>query len=187
MKEKSDFLHNTHKSAVVLIPPEVCWPPIQAIRREHDRHLRRWMPHITLLYPFRPRDEFAALTEPLRDACRSFEPFDIQLNSVRSFRHGRGQYTLWLAPEPAETVVALQTALWQVVPDCDDVRRFGNGFTPHLSVGQIKGKTQMEQLREQLQAAWRPLSFIVKEISLIRRNQPPDDVFNIAGTVRLGE
>ena len=48
----------THTTAAVLIPPEDVWGPIQAIRREHDRQFRRWMPHITLLYPFRPREQF---------------------------------------------------------------------------------------------------------------------------------
>ena len=41
-------MQKTHQSAVVLIPPREVWAPIQAIRREHDRHLRRWMPHVTL-------------------------------------------------------------------------------------------------------------------------------------------
>lgn len=53
----------THKTAVVLIPPEECWPPIQAIRQEHDRHVRRWMPHMTMIYPFRPKEQFATMAE----------------------------------------------------------------------------------------------------------------------------
>ena len=44
----------THESAIVLIPPQEVWEPIQAIRRVHDRQVRRWMPHVTLLYPFLP-------------------------------------------------------------------------------------------------------------------------------------
>lgn len=44
--------HLTHQTAVVVIPPEDVWPSIQAIRREHDRKIRRWMPHITLIEPF---------------------------------------------------------------------------------------------------------------------------------------
>ena len=47
----------THKSAVVIIPPEEIWEPIQKIRRLYDRQCHRWMPHITLIYPFRPRSE----------------------------------------------------------------------------------------------------------------------------------
>ncbi len=44
----------TYTTGLVVIPPEAAWPPIQAIRAEHDRKLRRWMPHITLIYPFLP-------------------------------------------------------------------------------------------------------------------------------------
>lgn len=177
----------THKTAVVLIPPEECWPPIQAIRQEHDRHVRRWMPHITMIYPFRPKEQFAMIAELFLDACQSIEPFEIQFLRFRFFHHGRQQYTLWLAPEPAEPVIALQTALWQVVPDCHETRRFKHGFTPHLSVGQVRGKAQMEQLREHLQSQWQPLTFPVKEISLIWRNQPPDDVFRVGQKVQVGE
>jgi len=34
--------HKTYTTAVVLIPPLELWPPIQAIRRAHDRHNVRW-------------------------------------------------------------------------------------------------------------------------------------------------
>ena len=44
----------THQTALVLIPPESCWAPIQAIRKQHDRSFERWMPHINLLYGFVP-------------------------------------------------------------------------------------------------------------------------------------
>lgn len=178
--------HKTHKTAVVLIPPEACWPSIQAIRHEHDRHVRRWMPHITMIYPFRPREQFAAIADLFLNVCRSIEPFEVQFRQFRCFHHGRQQYTLWLAPEPAEPVIALQTALWQVVPDCNETREFKNGFTPHLSVGQVRGKAQMERLREQLQSQWQPIRITVKEVNLIWRNQPPDDVFRVGWKVQLG-
>jgi len=42
----------TYTTAVVLIPPEDVWEPIQKLRRVYDRHFDRWMPHLTLLYPF---------------------------------------------------------------------------------------------------------------------------------------
>jgi 2'-5' RNA ligase len=104
----------------------------------------------------------------------------------RFFHHGHQRYTLWLAPEPTEPVIALQTALWQVVPDCDETRKHKHGFTPHLSVGQVRGKAQMEQLCKKLQSQWQPLTFTVKKISLIWRNQPPDDVFRVGRNVQLG-
>ena len=46
---------------------------------------------------------------------------------------------MWLAPQPFDEIVKLQERLQAIVPDCDDVRRFEGGFTPHLSIGQDFG------------------------------------------------
>ena len=176
----------THKTAVVVIPPEPAWPSIQAIRRQHDRGFRRWMPHITLLYPFRPRPEFEAATARLEQVCEALPSFEATLATFHAFEHGRESYTLWLAPEPAEALLQLQTAMWQTFPDCDEVRRHAGGFTPHLSVGQVRGKEKMEQLLSAWQRNWTPIRFQVAAVSLIWRDDPPDDVFRIGHAVRLG-
>ena len=54
----------THTTAVVVIPPDDAWPPIQALRQRYDRQFRRWMPHITLLYDGRGIGEH--VVEPVR-------------------------------------------------------------------------------------------------------------------------
>lgn len=36
------------KSAIVIMPPQSTWDPIQDIRKVHDRAYARWMPHINL-------------------------------------------------------------------------------------------------------------------------------------------
>ena len=133
----------THKTAVVLIPPQERWEPIQTIRRGHDRHLRRWMPHVTLIYPFRPRKQFDEVEPILREACGRIAAFEVRLAEFRHFDHGRERFTLWLAPEPRGSLVALQTALESAVPGCDDVSGHPDGFTPHLSVGQVSGHDAM--------------------------------------------
>jgi hypothetical protein len=58
----------TPNTAVVLIPPQELWEPIQAIRRVHDLHVERWMPHVTLLFPFAPAERFAQAEPDL--GCR---------------------------------------------------------------------------------------------------------------------
>ena len=178
----------THHTAVVLIPPAEVWPPIQAIRQRHDRHAHRWvMPHITLLYPFRPHQAFPAVAEQLAAVCRTLEPFPLTLRALHYFDHGRGSYTLWLMPEPIEAVQQLQAALQDVTPDCNDVCRYPRGFTPHLSVAQAQGRVMMQRLQDTLQATWQPLSFMVEAIQLIWRQPPSDDVFRVDRAILLGK
>ena len=176
----------THKTALVLIPPAPLWPPIQAIRQEHDRHVRRWMPHITLIYPFRPREEFETLAESCARLCEALAPFEVALKAFRLFHHRQESYTLYLAPEPPETLIRLQGALGSAAPDCDDVTQHAGGFTPHLSVGQFRGRDAAGRLQGALQAAWRPVAFTAREVSLIWRDDPPEDVFQVAHRIELG-
>ena len=177
---------NTYATAVVLIPPPEVWGPIQAIRAQHDRHYHRWMPHVTLLYPFRPREECSARAEQFAAVCADRAPFTVTFSRFECFLQGRDSYTLWLAPEPKNTIAQLQAALQRAVPECSAVSRYPGGFTPHLSVGQARGHAAKVNLLAALQRSWRPLSFQAAEISLIWRGEPPDDVFRVGLTIPLG-
>ena len=176
----------TYTTAVVLIPPEEIWEPIQAIRRVHDRHVSRWMPHITLIYPFRPRAEFDDLAEKFSLACRSLTPFHVELMEMRAFRHRRDSFTVWLDPQPKEPLARLQNLIEGLVPDCNDVSRHRDGYTPHLSVGQARSEGEMSRLTEAIRATWQSLAFTANEISLIWRGEPPNDVFRRGQSVILG-
>jgi 2'-5' RNA ligase len=173
----------THTTAVVIIPPDEIWPPIQAIRRRYDRQVRRWMPHITLLCPFRPRAVFGELAVRFAEVCQAFAPFEITLATLEVFRRPR-EDTLWLSPEPKEPLATLQTALWRIVPDCDATRRHRGGFTAHLSVGQAQG-ARAAQILDELRRDWVPLRFAVDAVHLIWRGEPPDDVFRVGRSVAL--
>jgi 2'-5' RNA ligase len=177
----------TYKTAAVVIPPESTWLPIQAIRERHDRHFQRWMPHINLLYPFRPRREFEAAAARLAQACQAIPPFEVALATFKSFHHARGSYTLWLAPEPMDRLVALQAALWRAFPDCDDVNRHAGGFTPHLSVGLAQCTQKWAALLAAWQSTWTPIRFEVSAVRLIWRDGPPDDAFRVGQAIRLGQ
>lgn len=175
----------THKTALVIIPPENLWPPIQAIRKRHDRVFRRWMPHITVIYPFRPKEEFDALVEELTLVCMQIIPFAIEFTRFGYFEHQRESYTLWLAPEPDEPLIRLQKELVKIIPDCNDVNLFPGGFIPHLSVGQVRARSRLRTLQKKLQRSWKSLSFMVHEVSLIWRAEPPDDIFRVVHKVTL--
>jgi 2'-5' RNA ligase len=179
-------LEKTHTTALALVPPENIWEPIQEIRRRQDRQVRRWMPHLNLLYPFYARSRFDEVAEPLAAAVRDFASFEVRLSTFRYFRHRSGSYTLWLDPESGGELERLQARLFATAPDCDDVLRHG-AFRPHLSVGQFRGGGgALSAFLGELQAAWRPLAFTASEVSLIWREAPPRDVFSVDRTIRLG-
>jgi 2'-5' RNA ligase len=175
----------THKTAVVVIPPDDLWAPIQALRKQYDRHFRRWMPHITLLYPFRPLTEFKRLAPILSQACRLKEPFEVRLRRFDFFAHSRHSATFYLVPEPVSAIKALHQALLEKVPDCSDLALFAGEFTPHLSLGQTRSR-DIEAFCSRWQATWRPLSFTLKQVHVIWRKNPPDDVFRIGPVLSLG-
>ena len=174
----------TAHAAVVAIPPQDVWAPIQAIRERYDRHLQRWMPHVTLLYPFRPRAMFDQAEPALRRACAALPSFAATLGELRFFPHGRDRFTIWLAPEPAESFVRLQRALQEQFPDCDDASRHGSGFVPHLSVGQATGRDQLAERLTELRAGWRQLAFEVRAVALIWREG--EEPFQVDRSVPLG-
>lgn len=168
----------THTTAVVLIPPETVQPPIQAIRRIHDRNFERWMPHITLLYPFAERRDFTDVIPALAKAAQQVSPFSVELTRFDAFRH-RKSCTMFLAPEPEDQIAHLHGILLQHLPNYDDTARFAGGFHPHLSVGQFQHRSlQTEQHR--LQTEWQSIQCEIATLSLIYRSPETDDRFVVA-------
>lgn len=168
----------THHTAVVAMPPPEVWEPIQAIRRQHDRHVRRWMPHVTLLYPFAPYEQFDAVLPTLIDVGQQLAPFAVTLATFHAFTHTRGQSTIWLAPEPRDAFVALHAALHAALPAYAEQARFAAGFTPHLSVAQTTTVQARHALLETLQVTWQPVQCTLAAFMLIwREAEAPFRIF----------
>ena len=174
-----------YNSAAVIIPPKKIWPPIERIRIKYDTHVGRWMPHITLLYPFKPLNEFAALKNKFMNITANISPFEISLDTFKHFKHRNQHYTLWLNPEPNEPIIQLQKALNMMVPECGEITNFKGGFKPHLSVGQFCQENKFRKQKAFLQKEWIPIHFMVKEICLIWREPHKDSRFKIEQRVPL--
>ncbi|WP_240359407.1 poly(A) polymerase [Pyxidicoccus trucidator] len=177
-----------HHTAVVLIPPDAVWEPIQALRRKHDSKFTRWMPHVTLLYPFLPEEYFDEAEAVLAAALRNVKPFEVTLAGFHHFEH-RANVTAWLKPEdrPHGALQALHAALEEALPECTDPgRKAARGFTPHLSVGQLprSGAAEIARTLAGWEKHWRPLTFEAREVCIIRRQG--DTPFEVLRRVPLG-
>lgn len=84
-----------HKSAVILMPREDTWGPVQSIRAIHDKGYERWMPHVNLLYPFYPVERFEDSLQAAVQALRTVDPFDVTLGQFGFFNHRVRQPTGW--------------------------------------------------------------------------------------------
>lgn len=175
----------THTTAVVLIPPKSIQQPIQDIRKINDRNYIRWMPHITMLYPFAPQTEFPDLIPALEQTAKQNSAFTVTLSTFNAFKH-RKSSTMFLTPEPDDKIKKLHKSLINHLPNYDDTARFPNGFTPHLSVGQFQHES-LNQEQKRLQSDWKPIQFKVDSIYLIYRSPETDDRFVISEKLPLKE
>jgi 2'-5' RNA ligase len=139
------------------------------------------------VYPFLPTEEFERAAGRLGSACGALAPIELRLTKFDTFRHHRDSYTLWLKLEPDEPLIVLQRAVWSACWEGEAPRPTWGRFRPHLSVGHARGRPAMLRLLDGLRRSWQPVAFPVKSVSLISREDPPDDVFRVAHRIPLGE
>jgi 2'-5' RNA ligase len=180
-------MKKVYTSAVVIIPPKELWSPIQEIRIKYDRQFNRWMPHITLLYPFKPEEKYNIIMEDYAKICKKIPSFKMTLKKFKYFEHRKQNYTIWIEPEPSESIKNLQNSILKLDPDCNDVNLHKFGFVPHLSVGQIFGKTQLLSLIKELNQKWAEISFLLEHICFIAREPQKNSNFEVKNYIYLGE
>jgi len=166
------------KSAIIVMPPEDLWLQIQEIRKLYDKAYARWMPHINMVYPFIPGENFPEVVETLKDNLSLISPFKISFKDLGYFQH-KGSCTLWCNPKTeGNELVQLNSLLENTFPYCKDLSsKSDKGFSPHLTLGQFTSKEIQQKLKE-FEDKWQNIEWTCSEVFLICRNGF-DDPFKI--------
>ncbi|THD82629.1 MAG: 2'-5' RNA ligase family protein [Phenylobacterium sp.] len=122
-------------SGLVLLAPDL-EPRIGDLRALHDPAARQGMPaHVTVLYPFMDPVDFGPTPRGrLADAVRGFPAFDLSFSRV-----GRFPEVLWIAPEPAEAILALVAAIVGAFPEFPPYGGQFETVIPHVTVAHGDG------------------------------------------------
>jgi len=181
-----------HHTSVCVVPPDVAWEHIQALRWSlEDKGLWRWPPHANLLYPFIAPHHFRDAAIVLAAALANVQPFDVTLSELKIFAHKRSA-TLWLHPEPSRdgAFVELHAALQSALPQCRTRPDLEGPFTAHVTVGHFESEAAAAQARDRaLLSGIMPaggVTFSVSEVILMARDEGADGQFEPRFRVRLG-
>ena len=179
-----------HTTSLCWVPAVDQQEPIQRLRVEHDRQIGRWPPHVNVLYPFVPIDEFEEAVTRLSHALAAIPAFDVAMRRLQRFTYGKKSLTAWLAPEPdaaspPDAWQTLQALCQRAFPHCTDQTDRCGAFVAHLTVGQFTQTGLVDQLQASLERSWQPLRCAVGSLVLISR-AGQDQPFLVHWRVPLG-
>ena len=154
------------ESALVVLVP-TAETLVKPFRDRYDPSAAAGMPaHVTLLYPFKRRDESSdGLLNELRHHLARFAPFTFSLRDTRRFPGA-----LYLAPEPAEPFRELTLAIWRWYPDTPPYSGKWPDVVPHLSVANVADERELDRVADdfaQASAAVLPINATATDVALM--------------------
>ncbi|MFJ7158146.1 poly(A) polymerase [Streptomyces sp. NPDC101118] len=169
------------RTALAWLPPRELWPVVQGLRLAHDPAVRRWPPHVNLLFGFVPEHEFERAAGLVAEVVADTPSFPVRLAGVDTFGH-REDATVWLDPAADGDAPwqELRAALVARFPRC---RGRAGGFTPHLTLGRT-GDPQRVAAACAEALADAPSTARVGELALLSRRG--DEPMRVRATVALG-
>lgn len=122
----------------------------------------------------------------IKKALENFQPFKVTFDTLDVFQYKKSA-TIWLKPKTAkDEILQLQKLLQELFPHCSELSKISEeGFTPHLTVGNIfTKKDNIQEIMESFRQNWVPMEFVVSEVHLIARQEI--EPFSIRYSVPFG-
>lgn len=184
-----------YHAALSVIPGAAAWTRLQQFRVETtSRTIRRWPPHINIVYPFLAPSRLRTQTEALvllALLLKEVGPFSVRLRQVGTFRHRRST-TVVLFPETcpnaldAKGLARLPESAWTSTAAesnaCSQLRSLALAkldgypatsfrYTPHLTISNSSDVVRAEQWRLALAESLErnPIYFAVDKVHIITR------------------
>jgi 2'-5' RNA ligase len=124
--------------------------------------------HVTLLYPFAPREELtAALLADVRSFFAERKPFELELTRVAMWPR-----VVYAVPEPAARLREIMRALFERFPQWPPYEGIHEEVVPHATLGEEIEAAQVYAEIEKRVAPHLPARYLVDEASLLEEFAP---------------
>ena len=147
--------------------------------------------HVTLLFLGEVEDRaLPAVCRVVSDVTAERAPFEMSVERAGCFPNPRRPRTLWVGVgDGLQELVALHDALEQPLLDLGCYRREERQYTPHLTLGRVKGDSGADQLASALarRADWQGGRVRVGEVLVMSSElRPEGPTYTILGRGKLG-
>lgn len=152
---------------VVILPPADLYRELLAIRDRHPLLRSLAPPHITVKSPFLYRQTGAIVVEQLEEICAAWEPFEIRLGGLGTFR----DRVLYVKVHEDGDLSDLHWDLLEGLEGYVETlqERFeGSGYTPHLTLADKLSAEDIAEARKLLDGLSFRRRFQVDRIHLLR-------------------
>jgi 2'-5' RNA ligase len=147
--------------------------------------------HVTLLFLGEVDDrELHAVCRAVKEAAAGEPPFPLRVSGVGAFPNARRPKVLWAGvTEGADELQRLYLALEAKMLELGCYRKEERGYTPHLTLGRVKGDADGFALAAELpkRAAWDGGRTAVEEVLVFSSELGRDGpVYTVIGRAALG-
>ena len=147
--------------------------------------------HVTLVFLGEVDDrDLIDVCRAVQAVCATIKPFALEIAGVECFGDPRRPRTIWVGVEEGkEQLVTLHDALEQAMLELRCYRREERRFTPHVTLGRVKGDEPSEDLPQALlrQRDWRGGECTISEVRVLSselRKEGP--IYSVLSRAKLG-